>query len=321
MDVKDFEAQVKSERTRHIKSAYDLADASFKKLKYHEKENSDFKTDASEMIVSLRADCWDSFKALEKEFTSNMLDLLIDDPGFAATVSHMNSRDALKEFARKYPDHLYKLNLSNTQSRRTRAGKEFEAIIEMILLGAGIRLDSQANLGKKEFQDKGLGKLVDIVIPGMLEYSIAKHKTIILSSKTSLRERWAEVIEETSTTGSGHIYLATLDDSLSRENILRLVQNNIILVVLEDIKSRVYGSDPNILSFEEFIQECVQKINYWTVEKYDSDQKEIKKSSIRKQIKKHEIGRGRKKSPKHNFTHAKLFKCLIGFQIKLADSL
>lgn len=109
--------------------------------------------------------------------------------------------EAVTWFVETFPEEIYSLTLSNTQSRRSRAGKEFEAIIELILIGANIPIDSQGNIGKKAFVEKGLGKLVDIVSPGAIEYNLNKRNTVLISAKTTLRERWQEVPEEMGRTG------------------------------------------------------------------------------------------------------------------------
>ncbi len=44
-------------------------------------------------------------------------------------------------------------------------GKEFEAIIEAILLRSGIFFDNQGVIGSKLFETERLGKLVDCVVP------------------------------------------------------------------------------------------------------------------------------------------------------------
>ena len=123
--------------------------------------------------------------------------------------------------------YIYALTLSNTQSRRSRAGKEFESIIELILIGAGIPLDSQGNIGKQEFVNKGLGKLVDLVSLGVLEYIVNKRNTVLISAKTTLRERWQEVPEEMGRTGAREMFLATLDTSISSDVLNTLYEANI----------------------------------------------------------------------------------------------
>ncbi|WP_272456958.1 hypothetical protein [Mycoplasma bradburyae] len=40
-------------------------------------------------------------------------------------------------------------------------------------------MDSQGNIGKNIFIEKELGKLVDIVSPGVIEYMINKRNTLI----------------------------------------------------------------------------------------------------------------------------------------------
>ena len=138
-----------------------------------------------------------------------MLKELVDDE----YIKTLTPIEAITWFVEEFPEHIYALTLSNTQSRRSRAGKEFESTIELILIGAGIPLDSQGNIGKQEFVNKGLGKLVDLVSPGVLEYIVNKRNTVLISAKTTLRERWQEVPEEMGRTGAREMFLATLDTS------------------------------------------------------------------------------------------------------------
>lgn len=63
----------------------------------------------------------------------------------------------------------------------------------MVLIGAGIPLDSQGNIGKQEFLKKVLGKMVDVVSRGVIEYIINKRNAVLISAKTTLRERWQKV--------------------------------------------------------------------------------------------------------------------------------
>ena len=93
-----------------------------------------------------------------------MLSKLIDKE----KVSCMKPDEAIEYFVEEYPEQIYSLSLSNTQSRRSRAGKEFEAIIELLFIGAGIPVDSQGSVGKQFFTNTGLGKLVDFVSPSVL---------------------------------------------------------------------------------------------------------------------------------------------------------
>ena len=88
------------------------------------------------------------FEPFEKEFTTRMLSYLIDEE----RIKDMSPYDAIRDFTMEYPTHIYDLALSNTQSRRSRAGKEFESILELLMMGAGIPVDVQGAIGKSFFQ-------------------------------------------------------------------------------------------------------------------------------------------------------------------------
>ncbi|WP_460997138.1 type II restriction endonuclease, partial [Staphylococcus aureus] len=93
-------------------------------------------------------------------------------------------------------------------------------------MGAGIPVDVQGAIGKSFFQKNQIGKLVDLVMPGVVQYTSNKRNTMLISAKTTLRERWQEVPEEVNRTGIREMYLATLDDSFSEETINILYEAN-----------------------------------------------------------------------------------------------
>lgn len=209
ISLDEYKNLVKEKRKEGFKQPYDLVYDNFITLGYDKVPKEFFLSNASEVVEKLRNSCWSEFQPLEKDFTSKMLKELVDDE----YIKTLTPIEAITWFVEEFPEHIYALTLSNTQSRRSRAGKEFESIIELILIGAGIPLDSQGNIGKQEFVNKGLGKLVDLVSPGVLEYIVNKRNTVLISAKTTLRERWQEVPEEMGRTGAREMFLATLDTS------------------------------------------------------------------------------------------------------------
>lgn len=279
----DFIKIIQEERKTSFESPYDFTYKCFEKLNYHNQDVSFFEQNASDIVTNLRNECWNSFIPIEKTFTTEMLKRLID----FNKVSSKTPINAIIEFTEEYPEHIYNLSLSNTQSRRSRAGKEFETIIELTLIGADIHIDSQGSLGKKTFESKGLSKSVDLVLPGVLEYIISKRNTIIITAKTTLRERWQEVPEEMSRTGAREMFLITLDDSISKEVFNALYEFNIIIVTTKHIKKSYYNDNNNIITFERLIEICKQDLSYWDTFKYNDEQKNLIKNNIEKQIKKH----------------------------------
>ncbi|MBN2826240.1 MAG: hypothetical protein JXQ76_12995, partial [Campylobacterales bacterium] len=102
------------------------------------------------------------------------------------------------EYAGAISPYIYHLNLSNTQSRRSRAGKTFEGIIYFLYEYFNYSYDAQSTIGKKSFSTLNLGKVVDSILPGKQAFIDCRTKTIVGSMKTTLRERWQEVVEEIS---------------------------------------------------------------------------------------------------------------------------
>lgn len=244
IEIEDFNNLVRTERQKLFRTPYDIVYDSFEKLEYNKKSSKDFETDASLMLENLRAECWDIFSKEEKLFTTKMLKEIIK---YNQEIQNMNGLEAISEFVEHYPEHIYSLSLSNTQSRRSRAGKEFEAIIELLLMGADISIDSQGNIGKDLFIKKGLGKIVDLVSPGIIEYTLIKTRAVLISAKTSLRERWQEVPEEMARTGASKMYLVTLDTTISESVLKILYESNIIIVVTRNIKENHYPYNNNVI--------------------------------------------------------------------------
>ena len=284
ISLDDFEKLIKIERNNNIVTPYDLAYKSFIDLSYQNKTRDFFVNSSSEFILKMREQCWREFLSYEREFTVRLLKKLIDDK----RISNMTAREALDDYLETYPDHFYALALSNTQSRRSRAGKEFEAILEILLIGADLRVDSQGAIGKDYFQKNGLGKLVDFVSPGVVEYMHNKRNTTLISAKTTLRERWQEVPEEVTRTGAREMYLATLDDIITKETIKVLYEANVIFATTKSNKENLYNKDQRIVSFEELITIIAEAAAKWNDYAYTKNDLEQMKAYLISQVEKHE---------------------------------
>lgn len=285
MELEKYKEFIKIERKKYFSDVkpYDLIYNQFVNEKLVNQSSEYFFENASEVIEILRDKSWSEFQILEKKFTSEML-LSLD---FTSNIEEMTNIEAVTWFVEEFPLHIYNLNLSNTQSRRSRAGKEFEAIIELILIGANIPMDSQGNIGKKVFIDKGLGKIVDIVSPGSVEYVLNKRDTILISAKTTLRERWQEVPEEMGRTGAREMFLVTLDDSISKEVMENLNNANIQVVTTSSIKNTKYEKYNSVISFEKFLLILKETTSKWNEYNYSEENVLEIKKNIEKQVKKH----------------------------------
>lgn len=283
MTVAEYQEYVKRSRAAFFDSPYDLVYRVFVDHGFASKDNGYFANNASHIVESLRQGCWNAYVPLEQDFITRMLTSLIDD----SEIEGMSAKDAIVWFAETHPEHIYQLSLSNTQSRRSRAGKEFETIIELILMGAGVALDTQGNIGKKIFVDKGLGKLVDVVSPGVIEFAIDKNDVVLISAKTTLRERWQEVPEEMGRTGAKEMFLATLDENISDDVLETLYESNIRITTTKRIKEACYPNNKRVLDFERLIDICLQSKRLWDSYAYKPDETAQIISTLRLQTDKH----------------------------------
>jgi RNase H-fold protein (predicted Holliday junction resolvase) len=171
------------------------------------------------------------------------------------------------EYAGEISPYIYELSLSNTQSRRSRAGKTFEQIIYHLYQLFDFPFNSQFTIGKTQFKDKGLGKIVDSLLPSIEAFEQRRDKVIIGTMKTTLRERWQEVIEEISRTGLPNIHLLTVDEDISTSKAEQMSRHNVVLVVLDTVKRQEKLTKmANIVSFEEYFnQEIPDMLRFWNL--------------------------------------------------------
>lgn len=169
------------------------------------------------------------------------------------------------EYSGSISPYIYQLSLSNTQSRRSRAGKTFEGIIYYLYEYYAYQYDAQSTIGKKAFSELSLGKVVDSILPNKQAFIDHRTKTIVGSMKTTLRERWQEVVEEISRSNLPNIYLLTVDDNISESKVLQMAQHNIILVVLKKVKEQTkLKSKQSVIDFETyFLKEIPIIMDYW----------------------------------------------------------
>lgn len=142
------------------------------------------------------------------------------------------------------------LFLSASQTRKSRAGRSFEQHVQRLLIDGRVRHQAQAVLG---------GRRPDFVMPDVVTLNDAKSRdTLILSLKTTLRERWKQLGLERV---HAPIFLATVDDRVSTDAISDMTRNGIVLVVPETLKSAketCYKDATDVITFRQFFDEEVR---------------------------------------------------------------
>jgi hypothetical protein len=275
-----FDKQIREYRSKYIRPSQEIVDSICIKNKEILKTITIDKN-ISKLIQQLRTSVWEEFLKDEVEFNAAVmkdlhkvlntpkaiLDVLIQNKITDKKGDELMSsiKELCGEYAGRIFPYLYKLSLSNTQSRRSRSGKTFEAIIYKIYDVLNYSFDSQSKVGRKLFSEVGLGKKVDSILPGINEFNKRRNKTIIGTMKTSLRERWQEVAEEIERTKIPEIHLLTVDDNISASKADEMGKHNIIVVAYSWVaESEKLKSAKNIIRFEEYLFEELPLIfNFW----------------------------------------------------------
>lgn len=151
------------------------------------------------------------------------------------------------------------LMLSASQQRKARAGYSFEHHIEGMLIDGKVPFEKQVIIEAKKRPDfvlpslKGLRRPAKGQAPGM-----------ILSAKTTLRERWKQVEREM---GQSQLFLATVDENIAANAIDDMATMGVVLVVpeaLRESKIAEYEDRKNVITFDEFFKsELAQRLKGW----------------------------------------------------------
>jgi hypothetical protein len=160
------------------------------------------------------------------------------------------------EVVRRLVDQLPAIDalmLSASQQRKSRAGYSYEHHIEAMLTDGGIPFEKQVNVEAK--------KRPDFILPSLAFIDSGKPGSetgLILSAKTTLRERWKQVEREK---GKRSLYLTTVDENIAGNVIEDMASFGVHLVIPESLKKSEeteYKGHKNVLSFREFCDSAIQ---------------------------------------------------------------
>lgn len=166
------------------------------------------------------------------------------------------SEKALRAIVVEYPK-IDALLLSAAQQRKSRAGYSFEHHIEAMMIDGGIPFQKQVVIEAK--------KRPDFILPSLSlfnETGRAVKEALVLSAKTTLRERWKQVSGEMK---NCDLYLATVDENIAANAIEDMASQGILLVVPESLKNSdttEYKKQTNVLSFKAFFEDEIGKVRW-----------------------------------------------------------
>jgi EcoRII C terminal len=142
-----------------------------------------------------------------------------------------------------------RLMLSAGQQRKSRAGYSYEHHIEAMLLGGGIPFEKQVIVEAR--------KRPDFMVPSFRWLDGEDPATatgLILSAKTTLRERWKQVEREK---GARRLFLTTVDENIAGNAIEDMASFGVCLVVPESLlnaSETEYHRHGNVTGFKEFCE-------------------------------------------------------------------
>lgn len=278
-EIDAFDKLIKSYRKQYIRKSQSIVDDVLKKNPSYLSQIKE--QNISKTISDLREIVWKEYLKDEVEFNivlmKNLHKVLKTPKSIIESIVNnkitelkgdkliQEVKDICGEYAGRVYPYIYRISLSNTNSRRSRAGSTFESIIYAVYEALNYPYASQSKVGRKIFTELGLGKKVDSILPNMECYEKRRNKTIIGTMKTSLRERWQEVAEEIERTKIPEIHLLTVDDTISQSKAAEMSKHNIIVVAYDWIaNSSSLKEMKNIISFEEyFFEEIPSILKYW----------------------------------------------------------
>lgn len=190
---------------------------------------------------------WDMFRDFQRrERAVELVRIVLGDAPRDMTIAEI-IRQLINELPR-----IDALMLSASQQRKSRAGYSYEHHIEAMLSGGKIPFEKQVVIEAK--------KRPDFILPSLAFISsgeVIAATGLILSAKTTLRERWKQVEREK---GERRLYLTTVDENIAGNAIQDMAGIGVQLVIPEslmDAKETEYAGHANVLTFRRFCDEVI----------------------------------------------------------------
>lgn len=205
------------------------------------------KDNFSELVSDIQLTAYYAYLNAERQACGHVLGEL-----FASEITTLNEADIELAITNRFFT-LDRFFLSLTQSRRTRAGATFEAVVSVLFKALDYAHSSQPDIGDSR---------PDFVLPSIEHYRNYATDCFIFTCKRTLRERWRQVVTE-GMAGQA-VFLATIDERLSKPELGRMKAQNVIVVVPRELKSKLYFDALNVISFEDFFDHHLDPaINRW----------------------------------------------------------
>ena len=141
-------------------------------------------------------------------------------------------------------DELWFVMQSRSQSRKSRGGSDFELELQGMFDLCGIPYTAQAAKER-----------TDLIIPSLDYFKQNRTKSVVVSAKRTLRERWRQVAEELYALRSPNVYLAVAEEvgKITKEKADAIWKYNIHLLVWDELKKTDFPNHPGVIGYGEFV--------------------------------------------------------------------
>ena len=198
---------------------------------------------------------WELFKEFQRrERSVELVRIVMGDEG-----KPMQPAEVIRRLVEELP-RIDALMLSAAQQRKSRAGYSYEHHIEAMLQGGRIPFEKQVVIEAR--------KRPDFILPSLafVNGSSPDAETgLILSAKTTLRERWKQVEREK---GTRRLFLTTVDENIAGNAIEDMASIGVHLVIPESLRKAretEYDGHTNVLTFRELCSNVLRpSMGRWT---------------------------------------------------------
>lgn len=179
----------------------------------------------------------------EKQYGESVINILVD---YLIKTGELKDLKQTGVVLGKYFGLLDKFFLSLAQSRKSRAGKSFEAIHNALFKELNYPFDEQRVINGKP----------DFIMPSYEYYLKNPIDCIIYSPSLTLDEKWRKL--RTRNIKGLWFYFGTMETNLSKGDIAEIVKNKIYIVCPKEIKDNFYSNYACVLSFAQFFRDHIE---------------------------------------------------------------
>ncbi|MGL5383332.1 MAG: type II restriction endonuclease [Culicoidibacterales bacterium] len=235
MKLEDFLLKSKKRREKEIESVFEMINSQFEVINKNQKNMKEHCIkNTSKIVETVRKENWNTYQYAEKKLGASVLQELYTDYS-------QNNPSKIESFFEDCYFHINEYALSNTQSRRSRAGLALESIIENLFSYSKIKFEKQVEIN---------GKKIDFTVEkdGEIKY---------IAVKTTLRERFYQVFEELNNLENR--YLITLDTTITEETLKKIADKKIVIITTKSVKNSndLLSKSAEVIVLEDFFASLV----------------------------------------------------------------